>query len=72
MKKLLSTIILSGSLLMVLSPVVYAYPVMYNTKTHKFHKLDCPWAKKCTVNCIKIEKKEAVKRGGIPCKVCGG
>lgn len=46
--------------------------VMYNTQTGKYHALWCKWAKKCTVNCIKIEKKEAIKRGGIPCKVCGG
>ncbi len=46
--------------------------VAFNTKTYKFHKLYCQWAKKCTVNCITIEKREVVKRGGIPCKVCGG
>ena len=45
---------------------------MFNTQTLKYHKLDCQWAKKCTVNCIKIDKKEAIKRGGKPCKVCGG
>ena len=46
--------------------------VMYNIKTNKYHHIECKWAKKCTVNCIKIDKKEAIKRGGIPCKVCGG
>lgn len=46
--------------------------VMFNTQTKKFHSISCQWAKKCTVNCIKIERKEAIKRGGIPCKVCGG
>ncbi len=50
----------------------FAEMVMFNTKTHKFHQLWCRWADRCTVNCIKIDKKEAIKRGGIPCKVCGG
>ncbi len=50
----------------------FAETVMFNTKTYKFHKPGCEWARKCTVNCIKIEKKEAVQRGGRPCKVCGG
>ena len=50
----------------------YAEMVMFNTKTYKYHSLNCKWAKKCTVNCVKIEKKIAIKRGGIPCKVCGG
>ena len=46
--------------------------VMFNAKTYKYHSLNCKWAKKCTVNCIKIDKKIAIKRGGVPCKVCGG
>ena len=50
----------------------FAESVMYNTKTHKYHKITCIHAAKCTVNCIKIEKIEARKRGGVPCKVCGG
>ncbi len=54
------------------SGICYAEMVMYNTKTYKYHKVLCKWAKKCTVNCIKIDKKEAIQRGGIPCKVCGG
>lgn len=49
-----------------------AEQVMYNTKTKKYHSLNCQWAKKCTVNCIKIEKKQAVNKGGVPCKVCSG
>ena len=48
-----------------------AQMVMYNTKTGKIHSLNCKWAKKCTVNCVKIDKKEVLKRGGVPCKVCG-
>ncbi len=49
-----------------------AETVVFNTKTYKYHKVWCQWANRCTVNCIKIDKKEAIKRGGIPCKVCGG
>ncbi len=52
--------------------IASAEMVIYNTNTGKFHKITCKWAKKCTVNCIKIEKAQAIKRGGIPCKVCGG
>ena len=50
----------------------YAAMVVYNMKTGKYHSPYCQWAKKCTVNCIKIDKKEAIRRGGVPCKVCGG
>jgi hypothetical protein len=49
-----------------------AYTVAFNLKTKKFHSLSCKWAKKCTVNCINMDKSEAVKRGGIACKVCEG
>ncbi len=58
--------------LCVMLPACYAETVVYNVKTHKYHKPGCTWAIKCTVNCIKLEKKEAVSRGGVPCKVCGG
>jgi ADP-glucose pyrophosphorylase len=51
---------------------VNAEPVVYNTNTQKVHKTHCQHAKKCTVNCIKIERQDAYKRGGKPCKVCGG
>jgi len=51
---------------------VSAKTVIYNVKTHKYHSVSCRWAKKCTKNCIKIEKSRAKVRGGIPCKVCGG
>ncbi len=71
MKKILSIIFI-----LILS-VFYTMPcfaevVVYNTKTGKIHSTSCKWAKKCTVNCIRIDRKEAVKRGGVPCKVCGG
>lgn len=50
----------------------FAETVVFNTKTLKYHKPTCSSAKKCTVNCIKIDKKEAIARHGKPCKVCGG
>lgn len=46
--------------------------VSFNTKSLKYHCPKCEWAVKCTVNCVKIKRSEAVKRGGVPCKVCGG
>ena len=51
---------------------VFAETVVYNTNTGKYHKTTCTWAKKCTVNCIKIDKQKAKQQGGKPCKVCGG
>lgn len=51
---------------------VFADTVIYNTKTGKIHTPGCQYAKKCTVNCVSLDRKEAIKRGGIPCKVCGG
>jgi hypothetical protein len=53
------------------TPVV-AYPVYYNTNSHIYHKHNCKHAKKCTKNCITIDDSEAIKRGGRPCKICGG
>jgi len=46
--------------------------VMFNVETHKFHNPTCRWALRCTQNCIAIPRAEALRRGGIPCKVCGG
>lgn len=46
--------------------------VYFNTNSHKFHNPHCEWAIKCTRNCIRIPYTEAIRRGGIPCKVCGG
>jgi len=68
MKKL----ILSAILTLVFSVQVLAEPVMFNTKSHKMHKTSCSSAARCTENCIKIDRNDAKKRGGIPCKKCGG
>lgn len=46
--------------------------VAFNTQSHKYHCLTCEWAVKCTRNCINIKTSEAIARGGVPCKVCGG
>ena len=70
MKKLLTISFLLFALF--INNVCYAKTVVFNTKTYKYHSIYCEWALKCTKNCIKIDKKEAIKRGGVPCKVCGG
>lgn len=71
MKKLFSALLISAFFLA--TPLsVSAETVVFNTKTYKYHKISCRWAQKCTVNCVKIEKKQAQKQGGVPCKVCGG
>lgn len=62
-------------LLAVCSAVVSAAPdeiVAFNTETLKYHCLTCRWAVRCTKNCVKIKKSEAIRRGGVACKVCGG
>lgn len=64
-------LILSVAFMLFVSPV-FADTVVYNTKTGKFHTPGCQWAKKCTVNCMSIDRKEVIKRGGVLCKVCGG
>jgi len=46
--------------------------VAFNVQTRKYHCLTCRWAIRCTRNCVEIELAEARRRGGIPCKVCGG
>ena len=68
MKKL----IISFVLFLVVSNVCTAETVVFNSKTHKYHKPSCSSAIKCTVNCVKIEKQQAKSTGGVPCKVCGG
>ena len=70
MKKLLSIALLL-TLTLNIAPAL-AYNVAFNTQTYKYHQLWCRWAKKCTVNCVIMKKEQAVKRGGVPCKVCGG
>lgn len=52
--------------------VSFAYDVVFNTQSKKYHKVSCVHAKKCTKNCVRIPKESAQKRGGHACKVCGG
>lgn len=51
---------------------VFAETVTYNHQSGIYHKHSCSSAVRCTQNCTKIEKKDAVKKGGRPCKKCGG
>jgi hypothetical protein len=46
--------------------------VYLNVRSHKYHCLTCYYARRCTANCIEVPLSEAKKRGGVPCKVCGG
>jgi len=68
LKKLLTILFLT----LFLQSAVYAETVVFNVETKKIHSVNCPAARKCTKNCIKIDRKEAQKRGGIPCQKCGG
>ena len=49
-----------------------AHSVAFNTKSHIYHDHSCEWAHKCTKNCITLDSSDAKRRGGRPCKVCGG
>lgn len=69
--KRIVTVIFTGLILFISTPT-FANTVIYNTKTQKYHAPYCQWAKRCTKNCIKIEKQKAIRNGGMPCKVCGG
>lgn len=71
MKKLFAFLI-TGFVLFMTSTAVFAETVIFNWKTLKYHKPGCQWAQKCTKNCTPVDKKEAIKNGGVPCKVCGG
>ena len=47
-----------------------AYSVSYNVKSQIYHNHSCQHDG-CK-NCINIDHTDAQKRGGRPCKVCGG
>lgn len=68
MKNLVTSIFI----LLFTANIVIAETVVFNVKTHKYHKTTCSSAIKCTKNCIKIDKQQAKAKGGVPCKVCGG
>ncbi len=70
MKKIFFGLILLGIVLPVLaadSPIV-----VLNVKRMIYHSPSCQWAHRCTKNCIKTTKQEAIEHGARPCKVCGG
>src|SRR5262245_41806890 len=46
--------------------------VAFNTQSLTYHCVECESARQCTVNCIVLPKSEAVRRGGVACRVCGG
>ena len=46
--------------------------VVLNTNRLIYHNVNCQWAHKCTKNCVKVTKREALGYGARPCKVCGG
>jgi hypothetical protein len=46
--------------------------VSFNVESLKFHCPTCIWAQRCTKNCVTTTRADALKRGGVPCKVCGG
>lgn len=74
--KILLALLLSLSLVSITpSPGAFAQTseqVYYNQANGKYHGLGCKWGKRCTVNCVKIPRSEAVRKGGVPCKVCYG
>lgn len=53
--KRIVTVIFIGLILFINTPT-FANTVVYNTKTQKYHAPYCQWAKRCTKNCIKIDK----------------
>lgn len=67
-KKLLTILLIT----LFIQSVTFAETVVFNVETKKIHSINCPSAKKCTKSCIKIDRKDAIKRGGVPCKTCGG
>lgn len=65
MKKILIT----SFVLLLCSVECFGYDVIYNTKTNKFHDVDCHLTKNCT-NCILIDIDNAIENNADPCSVC--
>ena len=72
MKKNLMNFTLILTILFFNISVALAETVIYNIQSGIYHNYSCASANRCTKNCIKIDKKEAIKRGGRACKNCGG
>ena len=47
---------------------VFADIVIFNTKTGKIHAPGCQYAKKCTVNCIRLTEKTQLSVVEFPAK----
>lgn len=47
-------------------------PVVYNQHSRIYHEPYCEWAKKCTKNCVYIEREKVLKKFANKkhCKVC--
>ncbi len=68
MKKIISALLI---FIFLVTGSAFAETVIYNPNSKIYHNEYCHSAKICKV-CIKIEKKEAIRRGGRVCKRCGG
>ena len=44
-------------------------PVLFNRESRIYHEIDCEWARKCTKNCVYLERDEAISLGRH-CRVC--
>jgi hypothetical protein len=62
----------SGTSIRLASDAATDPTVTFNTQSKKYHCPTCRYAKQCTKNCIEIKKSEAVAKGGVVCKICGG
>jgi hypothetical protein len=58
--------------LLVFANSAFAYDVAFNANSLIYHAPTCELARKCTKSCIKIDRTLAQRRGGVPCKICGG
>lgn len=47
-------------------------PVVLNIKTLLYHCPACELARHCGADCAVVDLAEAVRRGGKPCRTCGG
>jgi hypothetical protein len=44
--------------------------VVFNKSSLKYHCPTCVAAIRCTKNCVSIPRDEAIRRGGVACKIC--
>lgn len=83
LRRLLPTTLFVALLLVPVSPRRVAFAaedsaakvtdiVTFNVKTLKIHCPSCSAARRCTKSCVDIPRADAIKRGGVACKLCGG